>query len=549
VGDNRPWRLLDTGFRSAAENMAIDQVLLESRAAGECSNTLRFLQFSTPSALVGCHQQLDQELRLDFCAERGIEVNRRITGGGAILFEPCHIGWEIIADRSDPRFRVPPAALSERFAAIFCEALRNATGIDARFRPRNDIEVNGRKISGTGGTTEGDAFLFQGTLLVDLDVPTMLRALRVPMEKLNAHEIDSLRERVTTVRRELGFAPEGQFLKDAIARAFGKALSAAWRPAGLNEWEQRRLTESLAEFRSQTWIHRKTGGSVRRALKALHRGTGGVIHLLLEADTFRGRIRWVNLRGDFFASPARAVMDLESRFKDVPAGIDAVNGIIERYFDEGGSPFAGLGPEDFTSVFRKALEKIPYLDLGFSFEETNDLFPVCGTLGDILKQDWNWFLLPYCAKDLDCDFRREDGCRECDKCSIGNGYAMAREHGLRPITITSFENLEGNLRRMRAESSAAFLGCCCEGFYTKHARDLERAGVPGVLVAMDSTTCYDLGKSRSAYHGGFQHQTEINLPLLAKVLNLRTVAGPAQKRPGSGDDCCGEAGENHAAAY
>jgi lipoate-protein ligase A len=57
--------------------------------------------------------------------------------------------------------------------------------------------VRGRKIAGTGGTTEGAAFLFQGTLLVDLDVQTMLRALRVPMEKLNGHEIDSLRERVT----------------------------------------------------------------------------------------------------------------------------------------------------------------------------------------------------------------------------------------------------------------------------------------------------------------------------------------------------------------
>ena len=194
---NLGWRLLDTGFLSAAENMALDQVLLESRAAGESPNTLRFLQFASPSVLVGCHQQLDQEVRLDFCRERGLEVNRRITGGGAILFEPCHIGGEIIASRDDPRFQATPAALSERFTRVFCAALGEHCGVDARFRPRNDIEVRGRKIAGTGGTTEGAAFLFQGTLLVDLDVQTMLRALRVPMEKLNGHEIDSLRERVT----------------------------------------------------------------------------------------------------------------------------------------------------------------------------------------------------------------------------------------------------------------------------------------------------------------------------------------------------------------
>jgi lipoate-protein ligase A len=60
--------------------MALDRVLLGSRAAGE-SPTLRFLQFAAPSLLVGCHQQLDREVRLDFWRERGLEVNRRITAG------------------------------------------------------------------------------------------------------------------------------------------------------------------------------------------------------------------------------------------------------------------------------------------------------------------------------------------------------------------------------------------------------------------------------------------------------------------------------------
>ena len=69
------WRLLDTPPMRAAENMALDRVLLESRAAGESPNTLRFLQFSAPSVLVGCHQQLDQEVRLEFCRRhrRGLD--------------------------------------------------------------------------------------------------------------------------------------------------------------------------------------------------------------------------------------------------------------------------------------------------------------------------------------------------------------------------------------------------------------------------------------------------------------------------------------------
>jgi len=518
------WRLLDTGFRSAAENMALDQVLLESCGAGEGPNTLRFLQFSKTSVLVGCHQQLDQEVRLDFCAENDLEVNRRITGGGAVVFEPCHIGWEVIASRKDPGFREPPGELAAKLSRVVCEALRRKTGIDASFRPRNDIEVNGRKISGTGGATEGDAILFQGTLLVDLDVATMLRALRVPMEKLKAHEVDSLMERVTTLREELGYVPDAAGLKQAIAEAFAEAFSVEWTQSELTAREREKLNELLPEFQSPGWVDRKAGRSRRKVLKSVHRGEGGVVRLMLDADTVRGRIRSVVMSGDFFSHPARAVYDLESRFKDTTASMESVERRLAEFFRNGESPFPSLGAADFRELFRKCLDKVPYLDLGFTHDETNDLFPVCGSLPELMERRWGWFLLPYCSKDLECEVRHQDGCYDCGLCTIGEGYALAREYNLKPVTITSFEDLQRNLGRIRAEGDGGFLGCCCEGFYTKHAEDFERAGVPGVLVGMDSTTCYDLGKARQAYHGSYDHQTDINVALLTKVLALREAA-------------------------
>lgn len=521
MNESRIWRLLDTGFRSAAENMALDQVLLESRAQEQGPDTLRFLQFSRPSALVGYHQQLDQELRLDFCQRQGIEVNRRITGGGAILFEPSHIGWEIIANRQDPLLRGSPEQVARIISEIFCQAIREEFALPLCFRPRNDIEVRGRKISGTGGTAEAEAFLFQGTLLVDLDIWQMLRALRVPMEKLKAHEVDSLMERVTTMRRELGFLPEAERIKEALVRGFGRGLGVEFRASGLTAWEQARLEALLPRFCSASWVNRSSPVSQRRSLiKALHRGDGGVIRLLLDLDVARNRIRSAVISGDFFSFPARAVYDLESRFKDVPARLEEVEKLLQGFFSGGSSPFPSLGIQDFSQVFRKALGKIPYLELGFSLEETHELFPVGATLSEVLGRGVDWFLLPYCSKDLACELRHLDGCHECGLCSIGDGYALAREYGLRPVTVTSFENLMENLRRIRARGARGFIGCCCEGFYVKHADEFETAGVPGLLVAMDSTTCYDLGKSRDAYQGSFEHQTHINLRLLRKVLSL-----------------------------
>ena len=88
------WRVIDTGLRPAAENIALNRALLEARQAGEIPNTLRFLRFR-PSALLGYHQSAEQELDLDYCRANNITVQRRITGGGAIYFDETQIGWEL----------------------------------------------------------------------------------------------------------------------------------------------------------------------------------------------------------------------------------------------------------------------------------------------------------------------------------------------------------------------------------------------------------------------------------------------------------------------
>ena len=81
------WRLLDTPPMTAAENMAMDETLLELKGQGKSPNTIRFLQFSPKAVLVGFHQAIAEEIRLDYCRANKIDVNRRITGGGAIFFD------------------------------------------------------------------------------------------------------------------------------------------------------------------------------------------------------------------------------------------------------------------------------------------------------------------------------------------------------------------------------------------------------------------------------------------------------------------------------
>src|SRR5579863_7169462 len=194
---SKPFRVIETGLRGGRANIAFDQALIEARSEGKIPDTIRFLRFR-PSALIGIHQFLSQEIKLDYCKAHDIETVRRITGGGGLYFDEGQIGWELVFDRT----ALGVTDLAEVTRRI-CEAAAlglQKLGVPARYRPRNDIEVEGRKISGTGGFFEGNILFYQGTLLVDFDPAEMIAALKVPVEKLAKRELATARQRVVSLR-------------------------------------------------------------------------------------------------------------------------------------------------------------------------------------------------------------------------------------------------------------------------------------------------------------------------------------------------------------
>ena len=76
------------------------------------------------------------------------------------------------------------------------------------------------------------------------------------------------------------------------------------------------------------------------------------------------------------------------------------------------------------------------------------------------------------------------------------------------------------LRRMKRNGGKGYIGCCCEAFYAKHRDEMEETGVPGIIIDIDNTTCYDLDRAKEAYAGRFEGQTNVNLELLSAVLNV-----------------------------
>ncbi|MDO8671454.1 MAG: DUF116 domain-containing protein [Dehalococcoidia bacterium] len=511
----KTWRLLDTGVRTAAENMALDEAMLQARGQGLTPNTLRFLQFSPPAALVGYHQSVDQEIRTDFCRRRGIDINRRITGGGAIFFDESQLGWEIVADLESLAALGGRARLFEKVAEGVILGLR-WLGVEAAFRPRNDIEVDGRKISGTGATEGEGAFLFQGTLLLDFDVDTMLRALRVPVEKLEDKEVRSLRDRVTWLSRELGELPPLDEVKGALRSGFESVLGMDLAIGGLTAEEERLFEDNLPFMASKEWLDQVSTPPRQEVLRSIYKAPGGLIRVALIVDTAMNRIKSAIITGDFFAYPRRSILDLEAALKDAPAELAAVGAIVDTFFRREEICVPGIEAGHFRQALREALIRNDYCQMGLNGTEASAIFTVGGDLATIPR--CSVLLLPYCAKPVDCALRNVDGCTMCGLCEIGDAYQLALDYGLQAISIVNYEHLQETLVRCRESGVKAFIGTCCEAFYAKHRVDFEEAGLPGVLVDIDSATCYDLGEEGLAYTGGFERQTYLRLDLLRKVV-------------------------------
>jgi len=173
------WRLLDTGSLSAAENMALDEVLLELKAEGKIPPTLRFLQFSPPCVLVGHHQSVEEEIRLDYCRSNGIEITAGSPEAAPSTGEKRNWVGRFIYRRTIPRCPQGLKISTERWGRA--QPGDSATwgwtpGFDHAMTSRSRAE---RFPERAAPSFQGRSS-FQGTVLVDFDIDVMLRALRIP---------------------------------------------------------------------------------------------------------------------------------------------------------------------------------------------------------------------------------------------------------------------------------------------------------------------------------------------------------------------------------
>ncbi len=516
------WRVLYTGQRPHYENIALDRIMLDLMAEGKIPPTVRFLQFKPECVLVGFHQAVEQEVRLEYTQREGIEVGRRITGGGAIYFDETQIGWEVIAT-TDHIGNLSYEDLTRKICTGVAKGLQRL-GIKAEFRPRNDIEVEGRKISGTGGVFEGKAFLYQGTVLMDFNVERMLKSLQIPVEKLTSKGIKSAEDRVEWVKRALGYMPQKEEVISAILEGLREELGIEYHWGELTEEELRLLEENRDYYKSDQWVyHVKKAPTDSEMLFGIYRCPGGTFRVSAKVDLQSKVLQQVVINGDFFVRPQRLIYDLEAYLKHTPL-VD-VEKRVREFFSQREWEGLNLKVEDFVEAVLFPLRKIEGLELGMEKKRLNEIIASIG--GGLIEnlQKAKVMLIPYCAKPRWCDYRHLDDCGECGGCTVGDAYRLAYQKGMIPITITSFELLRDTLLWC-AQNGYTYIGHCCYEFYEKRYEIFRRAseeGANGVLFDIVGTTCYSLGveEEERAYHGEFTVELDLIKEDLYKSLSVK----------------------------
>ncbi len=524
------WRQLDSGHKTSAGNIAFSQVLL-TQQQGIYGGTLRFFQFQKKCILLGYYQSFEQEIREQYCLEQGIEMNRRLTGGEAVYLDDSAICWELAVGKD--QWNVASETLIAMVNQAVVQGL-HMLGVSAVYHPDSGIHVSGRRIAWSGGTESDECFLFQGIIQIQLDVTAMLRSLRIPTEKLINKEVLAFSDRVTCFEGLQKSDVQDKDIKLSLVKGFSQVFKVVFEKQEIQQGLYQSVVDCVSVFSSNDWIMgKKTKSFIQqeRQLQGIVKAKKHTLYVSLCVDENNERITIAQFCGDFDAYPQDIIQNLEVGLQNTAIDSNSIETVVNKYINANKTYITRLTAEDFVKVILEAAISAKLTAFGAYPDEVSDLHIVVSSMASlyrVLKTELAAgnkvpFLLPYCAKLPNCRFRHREGCSICGCCDMSDAYKLAMECNLEPITIQNYEMLEAKLKELKSSGCSVFLGTCCTTFFVKHRADFEHIGLPGLLINVDNSNCYELDKEREAHQGLFENQTRLKLDLIRRILN--TIKG------------------------
>lgn len=247
------WEYLGPEPLSAAEHMALDQVLTEEVGAGRRGPTLRIWEWNEKAVIIGSFQSLRNEVDSDAAAERGVGIFRRVSGGGAMFIEPGNtITYSIYA----PTELVDGMSFADSYAFLDDWVLQalHSIGIAAEYKPLNDIASPQGKIGGAAQKRLGNGgVLHHVTMAYDIDASAMMQVLRIGREKLSDKGVTSAAKRVDPIKSQSGMtrAEVIERMVETFRGLYGLSVGS------ISETERARAAELVnSKFLTDEWLRR-----------------------------------------------------------------------------------------------------------------------------------------------------------------------------------------------------------------------------------------------------------------------------------------------------
>jgi lipoate---protein ligase len=348
-------KLYNLGKTTWEDSQLIYHALAEMGREG-----LSLVSPATPYVCIGFHQDISQEIDLDFCRDKEIPIFRRDLGGGAVYLDGDQLFFHLILRRTNPLIPRNKTAFYRKFIQPVVNVYRHI-GINAEYKPINDIIVENRKISGTGVGEIGDCVVFVGNLIVDFNYKMMARVLKVPDEKFRDKVHKSLSDNLSTIRKELGREKAQQWseqrLNGLLADEFEKLLGPMTPVAPDTALKEAMATvhQSLSkpEWLFQKGRQQSAGRDVKirageKVVHRMHKAPGGLIRADFERkEDHYGR---VSISGDFFCFPEQGINWLELWLQGKP--IADTGKMLENFYKDKQIETPGIDMKDWMQVFR-----------------------------------------------------------------------------------------------------------------------------------------------------------------------------------------------------
>lgn len=315
---------------------------------------INILAPSSPYVCIGYHQNLEQEVDLEYCRKNGIPVFRREVGGGAVFLDGNQIFYQIVLHKENPLASGGKADFFERMLQPVADTYIEL-GIPAKFRPVNDvITVEGRKIAGTGAVEIGDYIILVGNLITDFDYQTMVNVLRVPDEKYRDKVFKSMTENLTTIKRELGRIPTWDEMVDPLLRNYERVLGTL-ELSDLPREVEEEVEKIKPEYLSDDWLFKKRRASENRNVKIatevniiqrIYKAPGGLIRTVFELKD--NVLSNISISGDFFSYPSAAINQLEELLEGVD--LSDLNSRLIQFYEDPGIEIPGISIDDWKNA-------------------------------------------------------------------------------------------------------------------------------------------------------------------------------------------------------